>query len=335
MNKSFLNLPAWQTGPFIYVDCGARDELTNSLVDLFPEGRYVGFEPDPEEYNRLCQQAKDRYSYFPVAVGGSSETRILHLTGNPQCSSLLMPNHSFWTKFIDCAPQIEVRETREVQTVALDSYLPAAEIDHIDFLKLDTQGTELEILHGAEKFLSTCILGLKVEVEFSPMYLDQPLFSDVDAYLRQFDFMLFDILRHRYRRQNYPRDLDTRGQLLYGDAFYLKDYQYLAEKDKKQEAARLAVIASFHGFHDYALEITDFLLQGGAGALNSEETRALTSARLEYMSSLATRPWWVKLMILLAHSPLRFLFRVMGFMSKSFAEEYKCVTAKRNFNWSD
>lgn len=335
MNDSLLRLFAWQTKPFIYVDCGARDELTNPLVDLFPGGKYVGFEPDEMEYNKLRQQTRDGYRYFPVAVGKSSERRTLYVTGNPQCSSLLMPNHSFWTKFIDCAPQIEVRETREVQTVALDSYLPAVEIDHIDFLKLDTQGTELEILHGAEKFLSTCVLGLKVEVEFSPMYLAQPLFSDVDAYLRRFNFMLFDLLRHRYRRENYPRDLDTRGQLLYGDAFYLKDYQYLAEKGKKQEATKLAVIASFHGFHDYALEIIDFLLQGGAGALNSEEMKALTSARLDYVSSLASRPWWVRLMGLLAHSPLRRLFRVMGLIGKRLGDDYKSVTVKRNFNWSD
>ena len=75
------------------------------------------------------------------------------------------------------------------------------------------------------------MLGLKVEVEFSPIYQDQPLFSDVDTYVRQFGFALFDLFRHRYRRQNYPRDLNTRGQLLCGHAFYLKDYHYLAEKE--------------------------------------------------------------------------------------------------------
>lgn len=335
LKQPLLELPAWQTGLLIYADCGARNEVTNPLVDLLPEARYVGFEPDQIEYARLCQQEKKGYSYFPIAVGKDSETRTLYLTRNPECSSLLEPNYAFFGSFTDCAPQIEVMETREVRTVALDSYLPTVGIHHIDFLKLDTQGTELEILQGAESFLSSSILGLKVEVEFSPMYLDQPLFADVDAYIRQFGFMLFDLLRHRYRRQSYPRDLDTRGQLLYGDAFYLKDYHCLADKGMKAEASKLAIIAAFHGFHDYALETIDFLLAGKAGSLSSEEKESLDHARLQYVSSIAKQPWWVNLMQRLARSPLRGLFRLVGLVGKRLEDGYKCATVKRNFNWSD
>lgn len=337
MKKALLKLPASQTGGFIYAgaDCGTRNEVANPQVDRLPDARYVGFEPDQVEYARLCRQERNGYSYFPIAVGKGSETRTLYLTRNPECSSLLEPNHGFFGNFIDCAPQIEVTETREVQTVALDSYLPTVGIRHIDFLKLDTQGTELEILHGAESYLSSSILGLKVEVEFSPMYLDQPLFADVDAYIRQFGFMLFDLLRHRYRRQSYPRDLDTRGQLLYGDAFYLKDFHCLADKGMKTEAAKLAVIAAFHGFHDYALEIVDCLLSGGAGSLSSEEKDALTRGRLAYVTSIANQPWWINLMQRLARSPLRGLFRLVGLVGKRLEDGYKCATVKKNFNWSD
>lgn len=335
LNKSLLKLPAWQTGPFNYVHCGARDDVANALVDSLPDARFVGFEPDLAEYNRLCQQARDGYIYFPVAVGHTAETRVLHLTKNPACSSLLVPNYAFWSRFIDCAPQIEIIETRQVQTVALDSYLPTVGIHHIDFLELDTQGTELEVLRGAEIFLSSSILGIKVEVEFSPMYLDQPLFSDVDAYLRQFGFVLFDLLRHRYRGQNYSRDLDTRGQLLYGDAFYLKDYQPLAKKANKQAMTKLAIIAAFHDFHDYALEIVDSLLQGGAVSLTPEERAALTRARVEYMSSLGKQPWWVSLILKLEHSRLRWLFHLITVTGRKAKEAYRCIAIRRSYNWSD
>ena len=335
MKKALLKLPVSQTGRFIYVDCGASNEVTNPLVDLLPEARYVGFEPDQVEYARLCQQERNGYSYFPIAVGKDTEARTLYLTRNPECSSLLEPNHGFFGSFIDCAPQIEVTETREVRTVALDSYLPTVGIRHIDFLKLDTQGTELEILHGAESYLSSSILGLKVEVEFSPMYLDQPLFADVDAYIRQFGFMLFDLLRHRYRRQSYRRDLDTRGQLLSGDAFYLKDYRSLSDQGMKAELYKLAIIAAFYGFHDYALEIVDLLIEGKTNSLNPEEKEVLASARLEYVSSIASQPWWGKYLLRLAHSPLRGLFRVMGLLEKRIEDGYKCAVMRSNFNWRD
>ena len=183
-------------------------------------------------------------------MGKRSESRTLYLTSNPACSSLLTPNHQFWGGFLDCAPLIEVKGTQEVQTVALDSYLPTVGVHHVDFLELDTQGTELDILQGGKTFLASSILGIRVEVEFSPMYQDQFLFSDVDAYVRQFGFMLFDLSRYRYRRKKYPRHLKTRGQLLYGHAFYLKDYHQLAGKTMKQSATKLAIIAGFYGFHD-------------------------------------------------------------------------------------
>ena len=92
MKQPLLELPAWQTGPFVYADCGARNEMTNPLVDILPNARYVGFEPDQMEYAKLRQQERDHYSYFPIAVGGESRVRQLHLTRNPECSSLLEPN---------------------------------------------------------------------------------------------------------------------------------------------------------------------------------------------------------------------------------------------------
>ena len=202
-------------------------------------------------------------------------------------------------------------------------------------MKLDTQGTELEILHGAESYLSSSILGLKVEVEFGPMYRESPPFSEVDSYIRQFGFMLFDLLRHRYRRQSYPRDLDTRGQLLEGDAFYLKDYHYLSDRGMKAELYKLAIIAAFYGFHDYALEIIDFLLKDEKGSLSREEKEALEHGRHAYLISLESQPWWVKLMLRVAHSPLRKLFRAMGIVGKKLEDGYKTVTVNRNFNWSD
>ena len=54
-------------------------------------------------------------------------------------------------------------------------------------------------------------MGLKIEVEFSPIYEGQPLFGAVDEYLRGFGFMLFDLSRNRYRRSAMPHDLLPAG----------------------------------------------------------------------------------------------------------------------------
>jgi hypothetical protein len=65
----------------------------------------------------------------------------------------------------------------------------------------------MEILQGAQGFLSSTMVGVKYEVEFAPLYQGQALFGDVDKYLRQFGYMLFDLSRSRYRGAGFPAPL--------------------------------------------------------------------------------------------------------------------------------
>ena len=239
---------------------------------------------------------------------------------------------------MDCGPQIEIKEVKQIQTVSLDTYLPTVGVDCVDFLQLDTQGTELEVLRGAKSFLCRSILGAQVEVEFSPIYKDQSLFSEIDAYMRQAGFMLFDVRRNYYRRKNYPLDLNTRGQLLWGDAFYLKDHGFLSRSKKSKEARiKLAVIATFFGFHDYALEIFDTLFQEATEAQDSEAISAFGRLRDEFISSLTNRQCWIRLtawMLKLGLGLGRF-FNFGGRMAKKLSDLHAAVTQKRSQSWED
>jgi Methyltransferase FkbM domain len=55
-------------------------------------------------------------------------------------------------------------------------------INNVDAIKLDTQGSELDILRGATHVLPTVSL-IDIEVEFNELYDGQPLFCDVDRFL--------------------------------------------------------------------------------------------------------------------------------------------------------
>ena len=59
------------------------------------------------------------------------------------------------------------------------------EVINPDFVKLDTQGTELYILKGMQHTLTRSIFSVEVEVEFIEMYQDQPLFNEVDSFMRE------------------------------------------------------------------------------------------------------------------------------------------------------
>ena len=279
----------------VYVMCGARGEARNRLTAALPSARFVGFEPDPKAYERLARNPAPGHSYYKAAVGAREETRTLFVTREPACSSLLKPNADFFGQFTDCAPQIEIVEECAVETVSLNYFLDRAGIKSVDFLELDTQGTELEILKGADHFLASSVSGLQIEVEFSAMYEGQPLFGTVDEYLRGFGFMLFDLSRNRYRRAAMPRDLITRGQLLWSDALYLRDYRRFAGDAAKEHALKLCVIAGLLEFHDYALEAWDFVLQEGAGKISDIERAALSNLRKHYLEELYAQSTWLRL----------------------------------------
>lgn len=63
----------------------------------------------------------------------------------------------------------------------------------VDAIKLDTQGSELDILRGASRALSSCTL-IEIEVEFNPIYEGQNLFCDVDRFLRDRGFVCGEYL---------------------------------------------------------------------------------------------------------------------------------------------
>jgi FkbM family methyltransferase len=233
-----------------YVDIGARAMKANKFVETFPFAQYIGFELDVDECKRLNALGIARHRFYAQALDSNNGRRTLYITRNPACSSLYEPNSQEMHRFTECGPYFDVLKKKTIQTVSLDDWCRDNHLAAAEFLELDTQGSELDILRGSEYLLATSILGLKVEVEFFQMYKDQPLFSDIDTYLRRWDFCLFDLSRYRLRRAY----IKTRGQLLWGHAFYLKNVHQMKDPQPKKFLS-LAAIASYYGFEDYALDV--------------------------------------------------------------------------------
>lgn len=262
-----VKLPKSFVGSFNYVDCGAVGDLSNSLLSAFDASRFIGFDPQltvPIEKN-------DTSVYFPVAVSKESGEVDFHRTKNLNCSSVYVPNQEFLDRFMEVGDFFRIMETVPLKVVSLDEYLPQHGINEIDFIELDTQGSELSVLQGAKSFLSSSVLGVRVEVEFLPMYQGQPLFADVDFFLRQFGFMLFDLDRYHLRRNTVPVNFTSREQIVWGQALYLKDWSAVINSLTKEKMSKLATIASYYGFHSYAFEIFEYLLRDEVQVLTSQE----------------------------------------------------------------
>jgi FkbM family methyltransferase len=202
--------------------------------------RYVGFEADADECARLNESARRGHRYIQAFLGPDEGTHTFHVTRSAACASLLRPNAALLARFAELSSLFHVEREVTVQTTTLDASVTANQLPAPDFIELDTQGSELGILSGAERLLRATVFAVQVEVEFTPLYIDQPLFADVDSFLRARGFHLMDLSRYRGRRASAGLQIPTRGQLLWGHALYLKDFQGL----EPASIPRLAVIAT-------------------------------------------------------------------------------------------
>ena len=117
--------------------------------------------------------------------------------------------------------------THPVGTTRIDDI---AEIDDIDFIKIDVQGAELPVLQNARRALSGAVV-VQVEVEFVELYQGQPLFADVDLFLRAqgFQFHTFTGFGSRAFKPLAPQAGVNAGfrQYLWSDAIYVRDWMRL------------------------------------------------------------------------------------------------------------
>ena len=98
-------------------------------------------------------------------------------------------------------------------------------------MKIDTDGSDLQVLIGADEILRFGVLGLKIEVQFQgAAHPYANTFANIDSYLRERGFSLYDLRPFRYSRGALPRPFESRlmastvaGQLLSGHAVYFRD----------------------------------------------------------------------------------------------------------------
>ena len=148
----------------VVLDIGAHHGfytlLASKIVGL--PGKVFAFEPSPRERGALSRHiALNRCRNVTVealAVGSTNGSGNLFVVQGFQtgCNSLRPP-----------APDVPgALSSTEIQVVRLDDWLEKNQIDHIDFIKLDVEGGEIEVLNGAERlFLRRSRPVILVEVQ--------------------------------------------------------------------------------------------------------------------------------------------------------------------------
>lgn len=233
---------------FTLVDVGARGTLDARWRRFADSLRVIAI--DADEAAPVHAEGAARHDVIRAAVGAALGPSPFYITRSAGSSSTLRPNRALLARFPEAERFDVVNETTLV-VQPLDEVLGAAGVTGVDFLKLDTQGSELAILEGAPVALASAV-GVEVEVEFVQMYEGQPTFGDVDRFLTARGFELFDLNRVYWRRRAGPPT--GRGQLIFADALYLRSVDSLLDvpADGGRRLASAVLAAAAYGYVDYA-----------------------------------------------------------------------------------
>jgi len=230
--------------------------------------RFIGFEPNPDEFQK-CQQTANK-KFYPIALGKQKELKTITITRWPYSSSTIPFDMNFWNRFPN-AYMFEKVRTDTFETVDFDSFCIDNGIINVNVMKLDTEGTELEILEGSTSMLGKGVIAILVEVAFYPYHFQRPLFADVDSFLRNQGFTLYDLETVRLARTSLP-PLDTflvggsdYGQIIAGDALYMIDFVAAIGNKKNTQVQPDRIIKAICLFelfslNDCAIELLEFAL---------------------------------------------------------------------------
>jgi FkbM family methyltransferase len=208
----------------------------------------IGFEPDPAECERLNAEAPGLAypaRFLPSALWREARADLPFFVCKWEVASgVYPPNPDFLRDFPEAADMLAVTERRTIAATTLDDVV--SELDGApDYLKLDAEGAELDILLGGTRALEGTI-AIEVEVEFNPIFAGQPLFADVDAHLRDRGWTLFGLRRNSWRRPHQAGEgAGYGGQLIAGDALYLRRGALVESESLERELKLLVVLAAY------------------------------------------------------------------------------------------
>jgi FkbM family methyltransferase len=166
------------------IDVGAnRGQYGRWLRSLGFGGLIVSFEPNPTAFAKLQQHASENWLCFPFALGSEEAELPFNIMADDVFSSFHAPSDA----------KEYAAENSPVSTVTVpikrldDMFAEVAATAARPFLKLDTQGFDLEVIKGAERTISR-FQGIVSEVSIKRLYDGSPTFEESRATMDRLGF---------------------------------------------------------------------------------------------------------------------------------------------------
>ena len=290
-----------EVSPLVIYDVGAALQIFDLCgYDDALRTRIVGFEP----VSASCLDVQKMYKAFPnIEIVNAA---LADVTGKTTFNLYPSVPTKSGLKLRDvglAAGELEGRNQEEVSCYRLDDVAKELPFPNPDFLKLDVEGGELDVLNGGPEKLDQEILGIFTEICWAHSLVqsyDGPTFADIEIFLRDRGFVLFDFSVGRGFAGGAEGVGGKKGRPLAGDALYLRDFsQYYNSTlqnrpliDQKIKLIKMLMICYSYRFLDYACDLVCF--GKDVGILTDEEYRTILDGVRDVHDAgeyLAWLPW--------------------------------------------
>ena len=237
--------------PINYADIGARGGLLEFLEPFESFLNLIYFEPDSEEYEKMkAQYLNKRVKIINAAVSNVDGSKTLYLTKKRGGSSLLHPSgHMMGLMALDGegVSRFVVEKTIEIKTQRLDEVVKFSDTK-LEVLKIDTQGSEFEILSALGQHRPFLICA---ECATSEIYTGQQTIFKVGSLLENLGYFPIHLMDGHLLSRTAAKWRNSTQ--LYGDVIFVPDNsangRAIIERDVEKWFAALCM----HGYMDFAL----------------------------------------------------------------------------------
>jgi FkbM family methyltransferase len=282
------------------VDVGASLQPHPPFHPLLKCANYLAFDPDLREIRKLKNNSFYNYILINKAIvaDASIETTTFYLTRNPTCSSTLKPKLSVLKNYLN-AYRFEVVGEVKAPAIILEHVLDEFGLDTIDWLKLDTQGTDLRIINSLNTKLSRCLLAVDIEPGLDEFYEGEDTFLMIHSEMLKRGFWLSDIslvTSPRISQQvlrDYIKPRNKLSRFLYEfllkqnptavRARYLRSLEFLNKLDSSPIFyLKLWACSFFSNNYPYALQVLNECIQKFGLDQKLDHLTSLTTHKMRY-----------------------------------------------------